>query len=146
VLLDEPTSGLDPGGREEMLDLIRRTGKEFGISILLSSHLMGEVERTCDRIIVLDGGRVTEQGAVSQFTRETQMLYIDVDNNRDQLLTALKDRGIEATVEGASVVVDQVIDEQYDAIRDAIVDAESRLRRLAPRRHSLTDIFRSTGS
>ncbi len=146
VLLDEPTSGLDPGGREEMLDLIRRTGKEFGISILLSSHLMGDVERTCDRIIVLDGGRVTEQGAVSQFTRETQMLYIDVDNNRDQLLTALKDRGIEATVEGASVVVDQVIDEQYDAIRDAIVDAESRLRRLAPRRHSLTDIFRSTGS
>jgi ABC-2 type transport system ATP-binding protein len=146
VLLDEPTSGLDPGGREEMLDLIWRTGKEFGINILLSSHLMGDVERTCDRIIVLDGGRVTEQGAVSQFTRETQMLYIDVDNNRDQLLTALKDRGIEATVEGASVVVDQVIDEQYDAIRDAIVDAESRLRRLAPRRHSLTDIFRSTGS
>jgi ABC-2 type transport system ATP-binding protein len=146
VLLDEPTSGLDPGGREEMLDLIRRTGKEFGISILLSSHLMGDVERTCDRIIVLDGGRVTEQGAVSQFTRETQTLYIDVDNNRDQLLAALMDRGIEATVEGASVVVDQVIDEQYDAIRDALVDAESRLRRLAPRRHSLTDIFRSTGS
>ena len=48
--------------------------------------------------------------------------------------------------DGASVVVDQVIDEQYDAIRDALVDAESRLRRLAPRRHSLTDIFRSTGS
>jgi ABC-2 type transport system ATP-binding protein len=52
-----------------MLRLIRRTGHEFGISIILSSHLMGDVESTCDRIIVLEGGHVTEPGAVSQFTQ-----------------------------------------------------------------------------
>jgi ABC-2 type transport system ATP-binding protein len=69
VLLDEPTAGLDPGGREDMLRLIRRTGHEFGISIILSSHLMGDVESTCDRIIVLENGHVTEHGAVAQFTR-----------------------------------------------------------------------------
>ena len=51
-------------------DLVRRTGREFGISILLSSHLMGDIERTCDRIIVLDGGHVVEEGAVSRFTQE----------------------------------------------------------------------------
>ena len=61
VLLDEPTAGLDPAGREDMLRLVRRTGREFGISIILSSHLMNDVESTCDRIIVLEGGRVTEQ-------------------------------------------------------------------------------------
>ena len=72
VLLDEATAGLDPGGREDMLALIRRTGQEFGISILLSSHLMGDVERTCSRIIVLEGGRVADEGAVSTFTQETQ--------------------------------------------------------------------------
>ncbi|MCH7746217.1 MAG: ABC transporter ATP-binding protein, partial [Chloroflexi bacterium] len=65
VLLDEPTAGLDPVGREDMLDLIRRIGKEFGISIVLSSHLMGDVERVCDRIIVLEGGQVIEEGEVS---------------------------------------------------------------------------------
>ena len=65
VLLDEPTAGLDPGGREEMLDLVRRTGREFGISIVFSSHLMGEVERTCDNIIVLEAGRVTHEGSVT---------------------------------------------------------------------------------
>ena len=62
VVLDEPTAGLDPSGREEMLRLIRRTGHEFGISIILSSHLMGDVESTCDRIIVLESGHLTEEG------------------------------------------------------------------------------------
>ena len=144
VLLDEATAGLDPSGREEMLDLIRRTGKEFGISILLSSHLMGDVERTCDRIIVLDGGHVTEEGAVSQFTQETQTILIEVDDKRDELVATLAKTGIQATVEGSLVVVELEGEEQYDAIRDAIVEADARLRRLAPRRHRLTDIFRST--
>lgn len=143
VLLDEPTAGLDPGGREEMLDMIRRIGKEFGISILLSSHLMGDVERTCDRIIVLDEGRVTEEGEVSGFTQETQTLSIEVDDKREELLAALVGRGIQAKIEGNELVVEQATDEQYDAIRDAIVETEARLRRLAPRRHRLTDIFRS---
>ena len=143
VLLDEPTAGLDPGGREEMLDLIRRTGREFGISILLSSHLMGDVESVCDRIIVLDGGHVTEEGAVSQFTTETQTLYIEVDNRQDELVEALGARGIPATVEGFSVTVKLETEEQYDVIRDAIVETDVRLRRLAPRRHGLTEIFRS---
>ena len=144
VLLDEPTAGLDPGGREDMLALIRRTGNEFGISILLSSHLMGDVESIGDRIIVLEGGHVTEEGAVSRFTQETQTLYIEVDNHIEELMAALSTRGIAATVDGLSVVVERESEEQYDAIRDAIVEADARLRRLAPRRHGLTDIFRRT--
>ena len=146
VMLDEPTAGLDPGGREEMLDLIRRTGREFGISLLLSSHLMGEVERTCDRIIVLEGGRVTQAGAVAQFTQETQTLFLEVDDKLDELMEALKKHGVQAELEGTSVVVQDVTEEQYDDIRDALVDADSRLRRLAPRRGSLQDIFRGSAS
>ena len=142
VLLDEPTSGLDPGGREEMLNLIRRTGREFGISIILSSHLMGDVESTCDRIIVLDGGHVVEEGDVSQFTQETQLIFIDVDDRREELVAALASRGIEATLEGTSVAVQQKHDEQYDDIRDALVEVGARLRRLGPRRQQLADIFR----
>jgi ABC-2 type transport system ATP-binding protein len=142
VLLDEPTAGLDPGGREEMLALVRRIGKEFGISILLSSHLMGDVESICDRIIVLEGGRVTEEGDVSMFTQETQTIYIDVDDHLEELVAALSKRSIAATVDSLSIVVEMENDEQYDAIRDAIVESDARLRRLAPRRHRLTDIFR----
>ena len=143
VLLDEPTAGLDPGGREDMLRLIRRTGREFGISIVLSSHLMGDVESTCDRIIVLDGGRVTEQGSVSRFTRETETILIDVDDNREELVTALATRGITATVDGISLAVELENEAQYDQIRDALVETGARLRRMAPRRHQLADIFRT---
>ena len=143
VLLDEPTAGLDPGGREEMLQLVRRTGRQFGISIMLSSHLMGDVESTCDRIIVIEGGEIIEQGEVSQFTQETRTLLIDVDDRRKQVLAALGQRGIEAETEGHSIVVLMSADEQLDDIRDAVAESEARLRRLALSRGQLTDIFRS---
>lgn len=146
VLLDEPTAGLDPGGREEMLQLIRRTGRDFGISIMLSSHLMGDVESTCDRIIVIEDGKIIEQGDVSQFTQDTETLYIDVDDRRDEVVAALGRRGIEATIVGLSIVVQKQTEEQLDDVRDAIAEAEARLRRLAPSRGQLTDIFRREAS
>lgn len=128
-----------------MLDLVRRTGHDFGISIVLSSHLMGDVERTCDRVIALDAGRISDEGSVSSFTEETQTLVVDVDRHRDELLAALAARGVQATLDtdGHSIVVEQATEEHYDAIRDAVAEAGCGLRRLAPRRHLLTDIFRS---
>ena len=141
VLLDEPTAGLDPTGREEMLGLIRRTGQEFGISLLISSHLMGDVERTADRIIVLDSGRVVERGEVAALTQETQTLYIEVDANRAELAEALARRAIESRIEGTAVVIEDVTDDGYDAIRDALVESEAPLRRMAPGRRALAEIF-----
>ena len=142
VLLDEPTAGLDPAGREEMLALIRRIGGDFGISIMLSSHLMGDVESTCDRIVVLEGGRVVEDGTVSQLTQETENLYIEVDDRRDDLLALLRGRGLEAGLDGISIVIDDVAGDSYDTVRDAVVESGARLRRMAPQRHRLTEIFR----
>jgi len=140
VFLDEPTAGLDPRGREEMLMLVRKTHKEFGISVLLSSHLMSDVERTCDRIIVLHGGHVDQSGEVGQFTRETEGVFVEVDGNRDELLAALARRGIQGAVEqgGVSVVGTE---EVYDHVRDALVEARAPLRRMAPRRRALTELF-----
>ena len=58
LLLDEPTNGLDPAGRDAMLALIHRIGTEFGISVVVCSHLLGEVERICDSLIAIDAGRL----------------------------------------------------------------------------------------
>ena len=142
VFLDEPTAGLDPLGREGILALVRRTGNEFGISILLSSHLMGDVESTCDRIVVLDGGRVVEDGTVSHLTRETETLYVDVDDHREELMVLLRQKGLEAELEGMSIVIEDVAGESYDTVRDLLAESGARLRRMAPRRHRLTEIFR----
>ncbi len=141
VLMDEATAGLDPAGREEMLELIRRTSREAGISILLSTHLMGDVHRTCDRLIVLEGGHVVEQGALSGFTQETSTLVIDVDD-AEKLAAVLSNRGFETDRDGKSLVLELASDEVYDTVRDAIVEADIRLHRMAPRRGGLTDIFR----
>jgi ABC-2 type transport system ATP-binding protein len=140
VFLDEPTAGLDPVGREEMLQLVRKTHRDFGISVLLSSHLMADVERTCDRIIVLHGGRVAQSGEVGHFTKETETVFIEVDTNRDELVQALQRRGVAVSGNGAGITV--VGTEQvYDQVRDALVEAQAPLRRMAPQRRALTELF-----
>ena len=65
-----------------------------------------------------------------------------MDGNPEELITALAGRGVNAVVDGVSLAVELDNDEQYDAIRDALVETNSRLRRMSPRRHQLTDIFR----
>src|SRR5687767_9803876 len=141
VFLDEPTAGLDPAGREEMLTLIRKTHREFGISVLFSSHLMADVERTCDRIIVLQGGRLVHSGEVAQFTQETQTVFIEVDSNREQLATALQKRGVGVAVAGGGLTVEGTDESVYDHVRDALVEVQAPLRRMAPRRRELTELF-----
>ena len=140
VFLDEPTAGLDPVGREEMLQLVRKTHRDFGISVLLSSHLMADVERTCDRIIVLHGGRVAQTGEVGHFTKETATVFIEVDTNRDALVQALQKRGVVVTGNGAGITVVGT-EAVYDQVRDALVEAQAPLRRMAPQRRALTELF-----
>ena len=141
VFLDEPTAGLDPVGREEMLTLIRKTHREFGISVLLSSHLMADVERTCDRIIVMQGGRLVHAGEVGQFTRETETVFIEVDTNREALVGALRRRGVVVTADGGGLTIEGPDVSVYDHVRDALVEAQAPLRRMAPRRRALTELF-----
>ncbi len=143
VFLDEPAAGLDPTGREEMLALIRKTNREFGINLLFSSHIMGDVERTCDRILVLDAGRVVHEGELASFTRETETVYVEVTARQDEFRTALRERGVESRLEGRTVVVADVVDERYDLIRDALVASGAPLRRMAPHRRTLVELFRA---
>ena len=145
VMLDEPTAGLDPAGREDMLTLIRKTHREFGISVLFSSHLMADIERSCDRIIVLQGGRLVQSGEVEQFTRETETVFIEVDSNREALMAALEKRGVVVTIERSGFTIQGRDETVYDHVRDALVEAHAPLRRMAPRRRALTELFERDG-
>ena len=141
VLLDEPAAGLDPAGRDDMLDLVRKTYREFGITVVFSSHLMADVERTCDRITVLQGGRVVKSGKVAEYTAETQTLFIEVDGNRDRFVSALKTRGVLVAVGRGGVAVKGFDEELFALVRDALVEAEAPLRRMAPGRRQLAELF-----
>ena len=75
LLLDEPTSGLDPAGREAMLRLLLSLGKDHGKSMILSTHLLGDVERVCDTVLILDRGRILRQGSVAELRTSRQDRY-----------------------------------------------------------------------
>jgi ABC-2 type transport system ATP-binding protein len=141
AFLDEPTAGLDPLGRREMLELIRRVGGDFGISIVISTHLMGDVERACDSVVVLDAGRLLRTGAVSGFTEETETLEVELLDGADAVAEALRVRGLEPALDGRRLTLEGVSGDDYDTLRDVIVDTGARLYRLAPGRHSLADVF-----
>lgn len=141
AFLDEPTAGLDPIGRREMLELIRRVGGEFGVSIVISTHLMGDVEHTCDSVVVLDAGRLLRTGAVSTFTEETETLVVELLEGATALARALERRGLQARLDGNRLILEGVSAEDYDTLRDAIVESDALLYRLAPTRHGLVDLF-----
>jgi ABC-2 type transport system ATP-binding protein len=141
AFLDEPTAGLDPLGRRDMLELIRRVGREFGISIVISTHLMGDVERTCDAVIVLDAGKVLRTGVVAGLTEETETVLVDVVEGAAELVRVLSERGIAAQLDGNRLTLPQVSGDDYDVLRDAIVETGALLYRLAPERHSLASVF-----
>ena len=69
VFLDEPTLGLDPAGQRQVLALIRRTTAERGATVLLSTHLLAEVEEVCSRVLILNRGRLVADGTVSEISR-----------------------------------------------------------------------------
>ncbi|WP_084349200.1 ABC transporter ATP-binding protein [Janibacter limosus] len=144
VFLDEPTSGLDPRARDDMLELIARVHADFGISVIVTSHLLGELERTADRIVVLDSGRLLRASSTSDLTQTTGTVLVEVlgPAGSDRLLgQALLDRGISAWPVGSDTEVQVDGPEVLDVIRDVAVDLDLGLVRLQERRHTLDEVF-----
>lgn len=143
VFLDEPTNGLDPAGRDEMLDLIRRIGTEFGISVLVTSHLLGELERVCEHVVIVDGGKLLRSQAVEAYTAESGVLTVEVDEGRDTLGRHLHDQGVAVRPEGRFLVVDIAGEQTYDLVRDGVAELGLRLIRMEQRRHHIEEVFQT---
>jgi ABC-2 type transport system ATP-binding protein len=95
LLLDEPTSGLDPSGRDAMLRLLQTMGKEYGKSFLLSTHLLGDVERVCDSVVILHHGRVLRHGGVSELrTRRQDRYRLQIQGDPNAFLEELRLEGV----------------------------------------------------
>jgi ABC-2 type transport system ATP-binding protein len=142
LLLDEPTNGLDPAGRDEMLDLVHRTGTEFGMAVIVASHLLGEIERVCTYLVAIEGGRLLRSAPLGSFTEGTGTLAVEVDDHATTLAARLTEQGFTTAVDDHAVLVALAGDRTYDAVRDAVVDLGLPLIRIEPRRHRLEDLFR----
>ena len=158
ALLDEPTAGLDPTGREEMLALVARLAS-FGISVLLATHLLDDVARVCDQVVMLDAGRLVVAGPTETLLHQTGRLTVEVYAGVGSLARTLRERGL--TVVGddpfdldgdgdgdrgreggaVDVVVGSDPGPVLDTIRDALADLGLPLHRLSSRAASLDEAF-----
>jgi ABC-2 type transport system ATP-binding protein len=151
LFLDEPTNGLDPAGRDEMLGLIERIGRDFGITVVVASHLLGEIERVAGWLIAIDAGRLLRTAPLTSFTERTGQLVVETEEEADQLAERLTARGLTATATGRTMLVEIASAgsgefDVFDAVRDEAVALGLPLVRIEHRRHQLEDLFRDEGA
>jgi ABC-2 type transport system ATP-binding protein len=141
LLLDEPTNGLDPAGREAMLGLIHRIGTEFGIAVVVCSHLLGEVERICDSLVAIDAGKLLRADRISAMTTARDVLLVEVAEGTEELLARLTALGLEVSLSGRSVQVVLRDESTYDSILGAVAELDLPLHSLDQRRHRVAELF-----
>ena len=96
LFLDEPTNGMDPKGRDEMLELIRDLGHNKGVNLILSSHLLPDVEYTCDHVIVMDKGTVVAQGPIAELKGPRGRVFeIRVKGDQERFVQAMREASFE---------------------------------------------------
>jgi ABC-2 type transport system ATP-binding protein len=142
LLLDEPTNGLDPQGREEMLTLIRDLSTRRQMSLILCSHLLRDVERVCERVIVMNQGLVATSGTMAELTGPRRAVYdVRLKGEATAFLTDLKDKGCDwrEAEEGYRVFL-------ADGQGPELIFATARecgvqVRHLRPGAESLEDVF-----
>jgi ABC-2 type transport system ATP-binding protein len=142
LLLDEPTNGLDPAGRDGMLALIQRIGTEFGISVVVCSHLLGEVERICESLVAIEAGKLLRADRMSSMTQHRDVLVVEVDEGTEQLAARLAELGLAVQrAAGRELQVPLESDETFDLIMTAIAALDLPLHRLDQRRHGIAELF-----
>ena len=148
VLLDEPTDGLDPVQRDAMLELIHRIGHEFGITVLLSSHLLEEVERICDAAVILAGGVVAAAGSLEALRGTGEGVALELDGTPELVhhtLDAIHRTGAQIRAEGRGYVITG--DERlFTTVRDVLASTGVGIRRLGRRTVSLEEVFLGVGA
>lgn len=157
VLLDEPTSGLDPQGREEMLALIREIRAKMDLSLVLSTHLLPDVEKTCDHVIILRAGRLLAQGPLRELLSGLhEGIAVRIVGDRGAFLRGLQGRGLRAEVRGPGEEIlvyapspspsdDPDSDSDPDSIYDILVETAAaagvQLRRMERLSRSLEELY-----
>ena len=150
IVLDEPTDGLDPVQRDEMLNIIVQVNRNFGIDVVLSSHVLEEVERVCDHVVALAEGKLIAQGSMAELAGASGGIEMELVEIVDRP-TSIDDVAAQLVAAGAGVrrdgttlsVVGLSDDELFDLAARSVAQCGARLRRLGNRRRTLDDIFAS---
>jgi ABC-2 type transport system ATP-binding protein len=140
LLLDEPTSGLDPVGTKEIRDIILAE-KWRGKTIFINSHLLSEVERTCDRVAILNHGKIVKVGKLDALATRRPGIIVEVAEKSEKLFEGLKRVADRVEVKDNTYIVTPKDDQTMAHIPGIIVEAGARMVSIREDRESLEDIF-----
>ncbi|CAN5767073.1 ABC transporter ATP-binding protein [soil metagenome] len=146
VFLDEPTAGMDPQGREDMLELVERIYGNLGIAVVFSSHILEDIERVCDYVVILDEGKLVTAQPLGQMETVRGEIVVQIDGNAVAFANELRRQGIAVRSGDVEMGRDEMIveddeDRVYDLIRDLAVEQQASVRTLRSRSRTLEDIY-----
>ena len=142
LICDEPTNGLDQRAREFMLQTLRRTVSEGGRSVLMSSHVMDDVQDVCDRIVMIHKGKIVVQSRIDELAKQVDReIEISIWGGASRMQAALEGRGFGVRRLGRVLRVDRVDDNTTFVILEAAVEAGVQVRQMQEYEPDLEDIF-----
>jgi len=143
LLLDEPTNGLDPEGRLEMLELIGEVGSKRNVTIILSSHLLPDVQHVCERVIMIDKGKVVREGTMAELTAAQDQQYVlRVRDNRDAFVQGLEAAGfLWRDLQNGNVQVSSQGNTAPRMLFELAAQCDTHIRHFQPARSSLAEAF-----
>ncbi len=141
IILDEPTDGLDPQGIHEARALIRRLRDELGLTVLLSSHLLHEVEQICNRVGIIDHGRLLYQGAIEDLVARDKTVRLTVDRCQEAYQLLASDPSLSVSRNGDKCLFLKMTGEQIPSMNALLVERGFRVMELSPQSETLEDVF-----
>ena len=147
VFLDEPTAGLDPPGRDSMLELVERIHQMMGMTVVLSSHILEDIERVCDYVVIINNGQLALAQPIGRTPEEGAQLSIQIDGNAEQFIQRLNALGVhDARLRDRMTGLPEIVIRDpsgmaYDAVRDTAVDLDVALVSMTGRTRSLEDLY-----
>ena len=141
IILDEPTDGLDPQGLREVRGLILRLRDEFGLTVIISSHLLHEVEQICNRVAIIDGGGLLYQGPVEDLIGKDKRIKLTVDRVTEAYELLSQNPRISLSQNGDQSLYLKMADEQIPLVNALLVQHGFRVMELSTQRVSLEEAF-----
>jgi ABC-2 type transport system ATP-binding protein len=141
LILDEPTNGLDPAGMEEIRELIRTLPGRYGMTVLLSSHLLGEIEQIATSVGIINEGRMVFQGSLDSLRARSRGEIRIACGDNDAAQSLLLEHGYHTVAAGGRLVFGPLADREVAEINRLLVSRGIPVTRIEERRRSLEDIF-----
>jgi len=141
LILDEPSDGLDPRGIKEVRDLIVSLARELDVTVFISSHILSEVEQMCNRLAIIDRGRVVRQGTIGELRGAEPVVTFGLDRAHEAKRLIEEQLGLPVLASDETQLRLKLSQDRIAGVNATLVEAGHRVHSILPERQSLEDLF-----